>query len=155
MRDSDHHKALDRAMDGSALSPLHWKIWGLSAMGIFLDGFDLFIIGVALPIIVKDMHPSPAMQGLIAAAAVVGAMIGAFIGGRLTDRFGRKAIYLIDLGFFIIFSVASAFAWDAWSLLILRFLLGIGVGAGLSDLRLLCFRVHADATARAHVDRSL
>jgi len=126
---SEHHKALNKAMDESGLTPLHWKIWSLSAMGIFLDGFDLFIIGVALPIIVMDMNPSPAMQGLIAAAAVVGAMAGAMIGGRLTDRFGRKAIYIVDLAIFILFSLGTAFAWNAWSLLILRLLLGIGVGA--------------------------
>lgn len=127
--DPEHHKALNRIMDQSGLTPLHWKIWSLSAMGVFLDGFDLFIIGVAMPIIVKDMAPSPAMQGLIGAAAVVGAMIGAFAGGRLTDRFGRKSIYIIDLAFFIVFTLATALAWNPVSLLLLRFLLGIGVGA--------------------------
>jgi hypothetical protein len=45
-------QALDRILDESALTPMHWKIWWLSAMGVFLDGFDLFIIAVALPIIV-------------------------------------------------------------------------------------------------------
>lgn len=45
-------RTLDRILDESALTPTHWKIWWLSAMGVFLDGFDLFIIAVALPIIV-------------------------------------------------------------------------------------------------------
>ena len=45
-------------LDGSALTPMHWKIWWLSAMGVFLDGFDLFIIAVAMPIIVMDMASS-------------------------------------------------------------------------------------------------
>jgi len=125
----EHHKALNRALDESGLTPLHWKIWALSAMGVFLDGFDLFIIGVAMPIIVKDMHPSPELQGLIGAAAVVGAMFGAFVGGRLTDMFGRKLIYVANLGLFALFSLASALAVDAWWLLVLRLLLGVGIGA--------------------------
>jgi hypothetical protein len=45
-------QALDRILDESALTSTHWKIWWLSAMGVFLDGFALFIIAVALPIIV-------------------------------------------------------------------------------------------------------
>jgi hypothetical protein len=45
-------QALDRILDESPLTPMHWKIWWLSAMGVFLDGFDLFIIAAALPIIV-------------------------------------------------------------------------------------------------------
>ena len=116
-------------LDVAELGSEHWKIWSLSAMGVFLDGFDLFIIGVALPLIVKDMKPSPGMEGMIGAAAVLGAMIGAFFGGKLTDRFGRKAIYIVDLAFFIIFSLLTAFAWNPLSLVVLRFLLGIGVGA--------------------------
>jgi MFS transporter, putative metabolite transport protein len=102
---ADLDQALDRILDASALTPMHWKIWWLSAMGVFLDGFDLFIIAVALPIIVMDMSPSPVVEGLIGAAALVGAMVGATVGGRLTDRLGRKSIYLVDLGVFYLLAV--------------------------------------------------
>ena len=126
---ADPGQALDRILDESALTPMHWKIWWLSAMGVFLDGFDLFIIAVALPIIVMDMSPSPAVEGLIGAAALIGAMVGATVGGRLTDRLGRRSIYLVDLGVFIVFSLLTALAPGPISLLILRGLLGVGVGA--------------------------
>ena len=126
---ADPGQALDRVLDDSALTPMHWKIWWLSAMGVFLDGFDLFIIAVALPIIVMDMSPSPAVEGLIGAAALIGAMVGATAGGRLTDRLGRRSIYLVDLGVFIVFSLLTALAPGPISLLILRGLLGVGVGA--------------------------
>jgi MFS family permease len=66
---------------------------------------------------------------LIAAAAAIGAMIGAFALGRVTDRFGRKAVYLIDVMIFIVFAIASALAWDVWSLIVFRLCLGVGVGA--------------------------
>ncbi|MCY0881346.1 MAG: MFS transporter, partial [Firmicutes bacterium] len=127
MLQDDH--SLQNVLDGSRLSRLHWKVWFLSAMGVFLDGFDLFIIGVALPLIAHGMKTSPAELGLIGAAAPLGAMVGAFTLGRVTDKLGRKAMYVVDLLFFVVFAGLSALAWNAASLLLFRFLLGIGIGA--------------------------
>lgn len=118
-----------RTMDASHLTRLHWKVWFLSAMGIFLDGFDLFIIAVALPLLAEQFTVSPAMLGLVSAAAPLGCIIGATIFGRFTDKLGRKTILLIDLMFFVVFAGLSALAWDIPSLIIFRFLLGIGIGA--------------------------
>lgn len=118
-----------REMDQAQLSPLHWKLWLLSAMGIFLDGFDLFIIAVALPLIEQQFSASPALLGLIGASAPLGCIVGATIFGRFTDKLGRKTMLLIDLLFFVVFAGLSAFSWDAQSLIIFRFLLGIGIGA--------------------------
>jgi len=116
-------------MDEAPLTSVHWKIWWLSAMGIFLDGFDLFIIGVAMPLIMKTFPTSPHIVGLIGAAAVIGAVAGASIGGTLSDRWGRKALYVIDLSVFIVLSLFSAFSWNVASLVVFRFLLGVGIGA--------------------------
>ncbi len=52
------------------LSRLQVRVWFLSAMGIFLDGFDLFILGVALPLIARDLGIGPYQQGLPGPAAV-------------------------------------------------------------------------------------
>ncbi len=120
---------LKRALDDAPLTRMHWKVWGLSAMGVLLDGFDLFVIGIALPLITLEWQLTTWQVGLVAAAAIVGAIVGASTGGLLTDRFGRKSIYIIDLVVFIAGSLLCAFAWDFWSLAFFRFLLGIGVGA--------------------------
>ncbi len=117
------------ALDDAKLKRVHWKIWFLSAMGVFLDGFDLFIIGVALPLIVHQMNVTKTGIGLIGAAAPLGAMVGAFTLGRFTDKLGRKAMYLFDLIFFVVFAGLSALAWNWISLLVFRLLLGIGIGA--------------------------
>lgn len=122
-------KFLYRKLDEAEMTPLHWKIWFLSSMGIFLDGFDLFIISIALPLIIAQFSPDPVMTGMIGAAAVIGAVFGAAIGGKITDKWGRKAIYIIDLVFFLLFSIMTAMAWDVFSLVIFRLLLGIGIGA--------------------------
>ncbi|MDO8955152.1 MAG: MFS transporter [Gammaproteobacteria bacterium] len=117
------------AMDNSALTRTHWKVWFLSAMGIFLDGFDLFIIAVALPLLATQFNTTPAELGLIGASAPIGCIFGATIFGRFTDKLGRKMILLIDLLFFVVFAGMSALAWSVESLIFFRFLLGIGIGA--------------------------
>ena len=122
-------ESINGALDNANLNRTHWKVWFLSAMGVFLDGFDLFIIGVALPLIAHSMGVSKSWIGLVGAAAPLGAMVGAFTLGRYTDKLGRKAMYLFDLLFFVIFAGLSALAWNVESLLAFRFLLGIGIGA--------------------------
>jgi MFS family permease len=113
--------SLNQALEETKLMGLHWRVWFLSSMGVFLDGFDLFIIGVALPLIAREFSPSPFMTGLIGAAAVLGSVLGGFLGGRFTDRYGRKALYIVDLAFFIIFGLLTAFSWDVGSLIVFRF----------------------------------
>jgi MFS family permease len=112
------------------LTPLQKKAWLLSAGGVALDGFDLFIMGVALPLLLDQFRGYPAwITGLIASAAVVGAIFGALFGGLLTDHFGRKKLYTWDLVGFVVFAVLSAFSWSVWALILFRFLLGVAVGA--------------------------
>lgn len=118
-----------QAMDNAALSSTHWRVWFLSAMGIFLDGFDLFIIAIALPLIIREFHPSHFLEGLIVSATPIGCIFGASIFGRFTDKLGRRVILLLDLLFFVVFAGMSAFSWSVTSLIVFRFLLGIGIGA--------------------------
>lgn len=72
---------MNEALDQAKLGRLHWRVWFLSSMGIFLDGFDLFNIGIALPLIVREFDPGPAEIGFIGSAAVLGSVLGGFIGG--------------------------------------------------------------------------
>ncbi|WP_351224604.1 MFS transporter [Streptomyces sp. NPDC002133] len=99
------------------MSRLHLKFWWLAGLGILLDGFDFFIIGVANPLIAREFGGSSAEQGLLSAAAIVGAALGAALLGPLGDRIGRSRIFRIDLWLFVVFSVLCACAWDIWSLI--------------------------------------
>jgi MFS family permease len=123
------HTQLTEILDNAHMRPIHWRIWFLSAMGIFLDGFDLFIIGVAMPLISLTFKTTPHVVGLIGSAALIGAVFGAMIGGFLTDRFGRKLLYVFDIFVVVILCAFSAFSWSSLSLIVFRFLLGIGIGA--------------------------
>lgn len=123
-------RSFDDVLQEARLSRGQLQIWILSALGIALDGFDFFIIGAALPLIKHGgWAPSPAALGAIGASALVGAVFGALFIAPLTDRIGRRLIYILDPLFFMVTSVAAAFAWDVWSLIAFRFLLGVGIGA--------------------------
>src|SRR5262245_3171679 len=93
-----------------------------------LDGFDFFIIGVASPLIAEEFGLSDGIKGLVAAAAIVGAIVGAGLLGPLADRIGRRRIFRVDLVLFVVFSVACMFAWNEWALIGFRFVLGIAIG---------------------------
>jgi len=121
--------SLFNLLDNAEFTKNHRNIWALSSMGILLDGFDLFVLSVALPLISAQLHTTPLQVGLIGAAATLGAIIGAVAGGYLTDRFGRQKILMIDLVVFIIFAILSGLSWSIESLILFRFMLGIGIGA--------------------------
>jgi putative MFS transporter len=122
-------------MDKVNVSKFHYKMLLLSAAGVFLDGYDLFIISVVLlfikPIWINTLPPAERaiVTGAIAASALIGMFVGAFTLGHYTDKIGRKTMYVIDLIFFVVFAGLSAVSQNVYQLIIFRFLLGIGIGA--------------------------
>jgi MFS transporter, putative metabolite transport protein len=122
---------ISKAINEHEMTLKHWSLWLITGAGFALDGFDLFIIGVALPLILKEyvcLDGMPLLVGLLAAAAPIGAIIGAAVFGRITDKLGRKFILLLNMVIFIIFSILCAGAWSVWSLIFFRFVAGIGIG---------------------------
>lgn len=102
----------------------------LSGAGMFLDGFDISVIAVALPGLKKTLHISGSLlEGLVACSLIMGMFFGMMIGGRLADYFGRRRMYMIDLSGFVIFALLAAITTSAWQLIATRFLLGLFIGA--------------------------
>ncbi|MGG1678191.1 MFS transporter [Neobacillus sp. NRS-1170] len=105
-----------------------FAIW-LVALGEFVDGYDLLVMGAALIMLKPEMGLTAAQTGLLGAAAFVGAGIGLLIFGELTDKLGRKKVFVVTLISFIILSIVSAFVTNYEQLMVIRFLIGIAVGA--------------------------
>ncbi|WP_119344135.1 MFS transporter [Facilibium subflavum] len=108
---------------------LYFLVWLVCSLGLFVDGYDLYIISVAEPFVTKSFHLSPFQVGLIQSSAMIGAVLGALIIGRVADLIGRKKLLMLNLLFFVGVAIASAFSWNVTSLCIFRFLIGFGVGA--------------------------
>lgn len=120
--------SLGSALDNARFSPLHRRFWFLAGLGIMLDGFDFFIIGVANPLIAEDFGISAWQTGLVSSAAILGAMVGAMFLGPLGDRLGRRRIFKYDLIMFVVFSVTCMISPELWTLIASRFLLGVAIG---------------------------
>ncbi len=101
----------------------------LSAMGVFLDGYDLTILSVALLFIVPQYHPTPHIVGLVGAAALGGMFVGSLVIGNITDRVGRRMMYLWDMAIFVVFAIIAGLSQNMLELGLARFFLGIGIGA--------------------------
>ena len=107
------------------------KLWFLSlaaAMGGFLFGYDTAVINGGEQQIQSVWSLSSLMHGLVMSAALWGTVIGAMTGGKICDRFGRKPT-LFGVGVLYLLSAAwSAFAGGPYSLMLARFIGGVGVG---------------------------
>jgi len=115
-------------LDHAAMGPRQFAIWILASGGTLLDGFSIFSLGVAMPLLTSRFGLTPLVVGLIGAALVLGAAIGAAFGGAAADRFGRKPLLIIDMAILATGGVFSAFAENALAVLFGQFLIGVGIG---------------------------
>ena len=119
------------ALDNARINSLHKKITALSVGGTFLDGYDISIISVALIVMSKTAFGLDTDFGkaMIAASTTIGMLVGAILFGYITDLYGRRTMYMYDMALFIVLTAAEAFSWSFASLFIMRFILGLGLGA--------------------------
>ncbi len=99
-----------------------------------IEGYDIQAFGVAAPRLVPALGLDPAQQGWAGSAAMFGLVIGAFAGGWLADRFGRKPVLLASVALFGAFSLLTAAATSYEALLWARMATGLGFGGAMPNL---------------------
>jgi SP family sugar:H+ symporter-like MFS transporter len=104
------------------------RIYFFGALGGLLFGYDTGVISGAILFIKDEFHTSSFMEGAIVAFLLLGAMIGAALAGRLSDRLGRRRLIIIAAVTFTVGALASALAPTVGVLLAARFVLGLAVG---------------------------
>ncbi|HYY35061.1 MAG TPA: MFS transporter [Candidatus Binatia bacterium] len=119
---------LSSLLDGSPLTAIQRWLWVLSTGGTLLDGFVIFVLGVAMPLIIAHFHLTPDVVGLIGASLVFGAVFGAGLGGPMADHLGRKKLMLADMIIIAAGAAISAVANGFPMLFIGQLLVGVGVG---------------------------
>jgi putative MFS transporter len=105
------------------------RVTAATALGEGLDGYDLGIISVVLPAIAHELDLGVVMLGLIGASTLIGIFIGSPTVGWLTDRYGRRTLFTIDIVSFVILGALQLFVQTGWQLLVVRLLLGVAIGA--------------------------
>ena len=116
------------ALDDAPMTAAHYLYWLLASGGTLLDGFSVVSLGVSLPLLRRDFAIAPTMLGLIGSALVLGAVLGAALGGVLADRIGRKRAFLADMAILAAGSALCVIAPDPWVILAGQFVIGVGIG---------------------------
>jgi MFS transporter, AAHS family, 4-hydroxybenzoate transporter len=98
-----------------------------------VDGFDAQSIGFVAPVLAKEWGVAPSAFGPVFSASLVGMMVGALSLGPVADRFGRKLAAILALAFMGIFTLASMTSTSVESLMLVRFLTGVGLGGALPN----------------------
>ncbi len=110
-----------------------WSGYLLILLALVVEGFDLQTINFAAPSIVEAFHISRAEVGPLLSASLVGVLIGAAFIGPLGDRFGRRIILIACCTVYGLLSLAGSLATSLTQLVVLRFLIGVGLGAVLPN----------------------
>ena len=124
-------------MDRLPWAKWHWLV--IAALGItwILDGLEVTIVGVVGPILrepVSGLGFTSTQIGLAGSIYIVGAVCGALFFSYLTDRFGRKKLFLITLAVYLTASVATGFSFSFWFFALCRFFTGAGIGGEYSAI---------------------
>jgi putative MFS transporter len=115
-------------LTAAPMTGMQWLIWSLAAAGKFFEGFVVFMTGVALPLLSRQFDIHPAQNGLITAASLFGILVGAVGLGGLSDRFGRKPMFVAEMVIFVGFLVALLFCGNFYFLVICLFGIGLALG---------------------------
>src|SRR3954447_21960599 len=94
----------------------------------FFDAYTVLAIAFAMPQLVSEWNLTPAEVGMIISAGYVGQLFGAVLFGSLAEKIGRLKILFITIVLFTSMDVLCLFAWSGASMMVFRFLQGIGTG---------------------------
>src|ERR1700742_2053397 len=108
-------------LPSSPMTGMQWRIWSLAAAGKFFEGFVVFMTGVALPLISREFGIGAAQNGFISAASLCGILVGAVGLGGMSDHFGRKRMFIVEMIIFCAFLVLLIFCSNFISLVVCLF----------------------------------
>lgn len=117
-------------LDRLPWSRFHWLV--VVALGItwILDGLEVTLVGSLSPAIAgaDGLNLDAGQIGLAGSAYILGAVLGALVFGRLTDRWGRRRLFTITVAVYLVATMATGLSWNFWSFLVFRFITGAGIG---------------------------
>ncbi|MFN3601787.1 MAG: sugar porter family MFS transporter [Dietzia sp.] len=101
----------------------------VAALGGFLFGFDTAVINGAVDAVQETFGMNAGLTGFVVSSALLGCIAGAYLAGRLADRWGRTRVMVLASALFTVSAVGSGLAFGPWDLILWRVVGGLGVGA--------------------------
>ncbi|WP_316149415.1 MFS transporter [Cupriavidus sp. BIC8F] len=130
MQQTDIH----RLADAARFNRFHALVLFWCALIIIFDGYDLAVVGIALPSIMKDLGVAPTQAGLMVSSALFGMVFGAIFLGTMADRIGRRWTIAICVALFSVFTAAAGLVKDPLLFSMARFLAGLGIGGVMPNV---------------------
>ncbi|HXL21662.1 MAG TPA: MFS transporter [Candidatus Dormibacteraeota bacterium] len=118
-------------LDRLPVSSFHRRVMKLIGIGMFFDGFDVYVAATVVGATLKSGFSTIGQNAQFVSATFFGMMLGSFLTGFLGDRYGRRFTYQANLALFGVASIAAAFASSMNVLILLRGIMGVGLGAEL------------------------
>jgi MFS transporter, putative metabolite transport protein len=116
------------SVKATPMTGMQWLIWTLAAAGEFFEGLVVFMTGVAMPLIAEEFGLTKTGHGMVGAATLFGILVGAIGLGGLSDIFGRKRMFIVEMFIFLAFLCLLVVSPNPGWLVV--FLFGLGVALG-------------------------
>ncbi|MCL4453868.1 MFS transporter [Ferroplasma sp.] len=104
----------------------------IASASVFLDVWDLTAFGFVLTFFKATFLPVGIILGVSVAAANIGAIAGAILGGYLTDKFGRKRLLIYNMAVFVVFSFLIAVSTNIYQFIAFRLVVGFSIGSDVA-----------------------
>lgn len=122
---------IGKRMDRLPISKWHMSVFWLIGFGILIDGFDNYSGGAVLAQLVKNGWSNNYLNAAFTSTTMIGLFFGSLFAGFSGDHWGRKFAYQVNLLIFGVASIAAAFTTNMTTLIVLRGIIGFGLGAEL------------------------
>jgi MFS transporter, AAHS family, 4-hydroxybenzoate transporter len=120
-------------IDAQPVGGFQIRLLATCAAVLFLDGFDTQAIGFVAPALAREWGVTKVALGPVFSAGLFGLMIGALLLGPLADRVGRKKIIIVSTVAFGLGALVTTLVQDLSSLIVIRFLTGLGLGGAMPN----------------------
>lgn len=129
-RTSEFETDVPARLDRLPWSRFHWLVAGTLGITWLLDGLEVTLAGSISGALTESpsLALTPTQVGASASAYLAGAVLGSLFFGYLTDRLGRKRLFSVTLGVYLVGTALTGGSWDFWSFAFCRFLTGAGIG---------------------------
>lgn len=131
---SEHRIDVGKVLDDAPLTAYHWRIVFFGALMMMLDGYDLSVMGIALPAVSEAWKVDPSLFKWSLSASLIGVGVGSVISGFMGDNLGRKRTLVLMYVMGSLACLGTVTATDVPDLIVWRFLVGVGMGGAIPNV---------------------